>query len=89
MSISVEICSGTACYIMGGASLLTVADELSADELERVTISASPCMGVCSECAEDSPFARVNGKLISKANMEILVDTIRESIKLEEVDRDR
>ncbi len=89
MSVSVEICSGTACYIMGGAHLLTVEDELSADELEKVTIAASPCMGVCSECAEDSPFARVNGKLISKANMELLVDTIREAIKLEEVERDR
>jgi NADH:ubiquinone oxidoreductase subunit E len=89
MSVSVEICSGTACYIMGGAHLLTVEDELSADELEKVTIAASTCMGVCSECAEDSPFARVNGKLISKANMELLVDTIREAIKLEEVERDR
>ena len=89
MSVSVEICSGTACYIMGGAHLLTVEDELSADELEKVTIAASTCMGVCSECAEDSPFAKVNGKLISKANMELLVDTIREAIEREEVERDR
>ena len=84
MSITVKICSGTACYIMGGANLLTVADELTQDELEKVKIEASPCMGVCSECADENPYVKVNDELISKANMELLVDKIREAIKLEE-----
>lgn len=84
MSVSVKICSGTACYIMGGANLLTVADELSAGELEKVEIEASTCMGVCTECADESPYAKVNDDLIPKANMEVLVNKIREAIKLEE-----
>jgi uncharacterized protein YuzB (UPF0349 family) len=69
---------------MGGANLLTVADELSADELKKVKISASTCMGVCDDCADESPYAKVNGELIPKANMEVLVNKIRKAIKLEE-----
>ena len=84
MSVSVEICSGTACYIMGGANLLTVADELRVDELKKVEISASTCMDECNECADECPYAKVNGELIPKANMTVLVEKIREAVKLEE-----
>lgn len=42
MKILVRICSGTACYILGGAKLLTLQDYLTEEELKEVVIEGSP-----------------------------------------------
>ncbi len=81
MKILVRICSGTACYILGGAKLLTLQDYLTEEELKEVVIEGSPCMGFCKEYNSNTPYATINDEIISGANIEVLVDKIKDIIK--------
>ena len=80
MKVSVKICSGTACYIVGGAKLLAIDEYLSKKELEKVVIEGSSCMGFCTEYDSKIPYAMVNGEVIPKANVKLLVQKIKAAI---------
>ena len=80
MKITVKICAGTACYIMGGANLLNIKDALSKEELSKVNIEGSSCLGLCKGDNPKTPYAKVGNIIIEKANLEILTKTIREAI---------
>ena len=88
MSVVVKICSGTTCYIMGGAELLAVADELTAEEQELVSVEASTCLGVCKDFGPKAPYVKVNDEVIASATMEILVAKIRQELAAEEAEND-
>lgn len=88
LMVSVKICSGTACYIMGGAELLAVANELDPEELDHVAIEASSCLGVCNDYGPKTPFVRVNDKVLAHATLETLLEKIRQAIAKEEVSND-
>lgn len=80
MTVSVKICSGTACYVMGGAELLSIGDQLTDEEKQQVKIEASTCMGVCDDYGPQTPYATVNDELITHATPEILLNKIRKYI---------
>lgn len=88
MCVSVKICSGTACYIMGGAELLAVASELDAEEQKKVNVEASTCLGVCNDYGPQTPFAIINGEVLSRATMETLLEKIRQAIAMEKGSND-
>jgi NADH:ubiquinone oxidoreductase subunit E len=80
---TVTICTGTACFVMGGSDLLLLEEQLP-DDLKAITrIEGSTCMGYCerseqgkhkSDCA---PFVRINGELIEQANVQKIIDYLR------------
>lgn len=74
--ISVEICTGTTCYVMGASDLLTIEDLIPKSLSGVVKISGSTCLGMCKERSVKPPFVRVNGKLISKATVEKVMEAI-------------
>jgi NADH:ubiquinone oxidoreductase subunit E len=80
MKVSVKICSGTACYIMGGAKLLEIGEYLTENELKKVKIEGSSCLKVCDGYNPDTPFAMINDEIIPKANIELLVKKIKIAI---------
>ncbi len=79
--IYLEICTGTACYIMGGSSLLLLAEELPSDLEGRVSVCGSPCLGLCRADQRDgkAPFALINGTVISSATVESVIEALREA----------
>lgn len=81
--ISVKICVGTACYIMGAADLLGIKEFLSEEELSSIKIEGSTCLNLCKGYNPETPFAMVNDEVISNATQEILVEKIREILKTE------
>lgn len=65
--VELVICTGTACYVMGGSELLLAEEALPADLRDRVRISGAPCMGRCRHSPEEghprhrTPCITVNG----------------------------
>ena len=41
--IKVEICCGTACYLLGAANLMSIEDEIPAEFRDKVEVEARTC----------------------------------------------
>lgn len=76
--LSVKICVGTYCYVMGGSKLTNLKSQLPADLKDEVYVEASVCLG-CDKMTSDPkpPYAEVNGKLIEKADIEKIISELR------------
>ena len=69
--IVVEICIGTNCYVMGGAELLGLEDELTPEVAQHLEIKGKPCFGICSQTSPARPpMIRINGKDMPEASLE-------------------
>ena len=42
--IKVEICCGTACYLLGAANLMSIEDEIPAEFRDKVEVEARTCV---------------------------------------------
>jgi NADH:ubiquinone oxidoreductase subunit E len=80
---TVTICTGTACFVMGGSELLLLEDQLPDDLKEVTTIEGSPCIGTCKHSeygktqSDHAPFVQINGEVIEQANIQKIIDYIR------------
>ena len=45
--IQVEICTGTACFVMGASELMLLEEKLPESLKDKVEITGSTCMGNC------------------------------------------
>lgn len=78
--VKLKICAGTMCYVMGGAQLTEIADDLPENIREHVEISLMPCLKQCNQ-DERPPFIELNGKIISGINRETLVKIVKEEVE--------
>ena len=82
--IVVEICIGTNCYVMGGAELLELEDELGPEIIKHVEIKGKPCFGVChQETPQKPPMVRINGEDMSEASLSKVKEIITLMLKEE------
>ena len=82
-TIKVEICCGTACYLLGAAKLLTL-EELVPEECRgRVEVEAKTCLELCErDNLGGAPYVRFNGsEIMSQATPEKVVARIRELVE--------
>ncbi len=77
-TIVVTVCSGTACYILGGSDLLTLKDHLKPELARRVMISGAPCLNHCKDRGEGKrpPYVTVNGKVYNGLDLDGLVSLV-------------
>ncbi|MFP4417677.1 MAG: NAD(P)H-dependent oxidoreductase subunit E [Chitinivibrionales bacterium] len=76
--INIVICTGTACYVMGAGSLLSVKDEIESELSQRIEVSGCSCMGLCKTSEKgNAPFAKVNDTVIADATVQKLAEEIR------------
>lgn len=78
--IKVEICCGTACYLLGAAKLMDIEAQLPANVKDRVEIEARTCLDLCErENLGGAPFVRINGtEIIAQATPETVMARILE-----------
>ncbi|MGN0855352.1 MAG: hypothetical protein ACI4R9_07525 [Kiritimatiellia bacterium] len=78
--IKVEICCGTACYLLGAAKLMDIEERLPADVRGRVEIVARTCLELCErENLGGAPFVRINGaEILSQATPETVTARLLE-----------
>lgn len=74
----VSICSGTTCYVLGGAQMMILEDCLPADIKDEVEVVGSSCLKKCHEPNAKPPFVLINDYLMESASMTKVVDYIRE-----------
>jgi len=80
---TVTICTGTACFVMGGSDLLLLEEQLP-DDLKDVTyVEGSTCIGACERTeqgkhhSDRAPFVKINGELIEQATAQKIIDYLR------------
>lgn len=79
--LTVKICTGTLCYVMGGAELQLLEESMPAELLERVDISGSPCLDCCnSDDSSKAPFVKVGERMISGATITKVIEVIKEEL---------
>ena len=78
--IRVEICCGTACYILGASRLVDLEGELPPEIRERVEVEARPCLNFCDdERLGGAPYVRINGtEVLPQATPESVLLRLRE-----------
>ena len=72
--ISVKVCVGTTCFVMGGANLQELNEIIPKKYGNNVEISTCNCLGLCSINWEYSkaPYVKVNEEIVSEATVEKL-----------------
>jgi NADH:ubiquinone oxidoreductase subunit E len=79
--VHVTICTGTACYVMGGADLLGAVDILLEKYGDRVVCEGSTCLGYCKLGKQHkAPFVKVNDRLLAEATVESLEKAVEEAL---------
>lgn len=82
MKMKLDICCGTACYLLGAGKLMTIERDLPDQWRDKIEIRICPCLNLCmSEDLEGAPFVRLDGEIISKATPEKIMDRIREKLE--------
>lgn len=86
----VRICTGTACFVLGGAELLLLEDELisrwdafgiTAEQIrEHIRISGIPCAGSCREQLLRPPFVQIDGTLFGSASLDMIIDILERRV---------
>ncbi len=82
--ITVEVCAGTHCVMMGSMNIIDAVHSLQ--ELHtahkpacEVEVVAIPCTLMCKHEEKEGPFVRVNGKLIEQAESEAVMAAIMDA----------
>jgi NADH:ubiquinone oxidoreductase subunit E len=81
--IKIEICYGTACYLLGAAKMLSIEEMIPDDCRDKVEIEAKTCLGLCErDDIGGAPYVRLNGtEIISKAEPELVIERIRKLVE--------
>jgi NADH:ubiquinone oxidoreductase subunit E len=79
----VTICTGTACFVMGGSELLLLEEQLPDDLKGTVEIEGSTCIGACKKAeygktqSDHAPFVQINGEVMEQANILKIIERLR------------
>ncbi|MGN0832759.1 MAG: hypothetical protein ACI4RD_03815 [Kiritimatiellia bacterium] len=81
--VKVEICCGTACYLLGAAKMMNIEDALPEECRGRVEVEARTCLELCErENLGGAPYVRFNGtEIMSQATPERVAARIRELVE--------
>lgn len=76
--VSVKVCLGTTCFVMGSANLQELIEIVPAKYGDKVDVSGVPCLGLCSVDWEFSkaPYVKVNNEVIKEATVEKVLSAI-------------
>lgn len=80
--VTVKVCTGTTCFVMGGANLQELHDIIPKKYDDKVELVASNCLGLCSINWEYSraPYVKVNEEVISEATVEKVIAEIERQL---------
>ena len=81
--VKVEICCGTACYLLGAEKLMNIEDMLPEECRGKVEIEARTCLDLCErENLGGAPYVRFNGsEIMDRATPERVISRILELVE--------
>ena len=79
--ITVSICTGTACFVMGASELMLLEEELSPELKEIVEVEGITCLDLCknAECGK-APFVKINDQVLSQASLPLVLEKIHQLV---------
>jgi NADH:ubiquinone oxidoreductase subunit E len=75
--INIKICVGTYSYIMGGAQLMSLEDELPEQWKDKVRIEAVISLPNCNEKQKKPPYVQINDELMEEASIEKIIEKLK------------
>lgn len=80
-TITVTICSGTTCHVMGGGELLLLEEHIPLRWKGRVAIEGAPCLGLCKDkIYGKAPYVKVDDEVLSAATLPAVIAKIAEKL---------
>ena len=81
--ISVKVCLGTTCFVMGQEILQELIDVVPRKYGDKVEVVGVPCLRLCSIDWEFSkaPYVKVDDIIIKEATVEKVLSAIEEKLK--------
>lgn len=81
--VSVKVCLGTTCFVMGSANLQELIEIVPSKYGNKVDVSGVPCLGLCSVDWEFSkaPYVKVNNEVIKEATVEKVIAAIDKALE--------
>jgi len=81
--VTVKICEGTTCFVMGGGTIKPVLIALTQKYSDRIEIVSARCLGACSKADSFSkaPYVQVEDEIISAADIEKVYAAIEKRLK--------
>ena len=80
--VSVKVCLGTTCFVMGGGNLQELNDIIPKKFGDKVEVAGTPCLGLCSINWEYSkaPYVKVDDIVVHEATVEKVLQVIEERL---------
>lgn len=79
--ISLELCFGTTCFVMGASKLQEIETLIPPQYRNRVEVKAHTCLDLCKNSAYmKAPFVKINGEIISEATVEKVLKAIESKV---------
>lgn len=77
----VKLCSGTLCYVMGGAELQLLAETLPEHLTDKVEIRGAPCLDCCNKPEMGkAPFVMVGQTIVASATVSNVIEEINKQL---------
>lgn len=76
----ISICSGTMCYVMGGARMAMLESIIPANLKDEVELTGSTCLEACSKPNAKPPFVKINDFIMEDASPEKVVEYLQKHI---------
>ena len=76
--VEVKVCMGTTCFVMGGNNLQELNDIIPRKYGDKVNVTGSNCLGLCSINWEYSraPYVTVNDEVVYEATVDKVLTAI-------------
>lgn len=81
--LEVKICTGTLCYVMGGADLQVIDEHIPEHLLDMIEIKGAPCLDYCNrpEVGAKAPYVEIGGEVMSDATVIKVVNAIKKALE--------
>ena len=80
-TITVKICMGTTCFVMGASSLQELTDIIPSRYGEKVEVQGVPCLEFCNASTEArAPYVKVDDKVVMNATVEKVIEEIERKL---------
>ena len=82
--VVVKVCMGTTCFVMGGANLQELMEIIPRKYGDKVEISGSSCLNMCSIQWNYSkaPYVKVDEDVVMEATVEKVLEVIDKKLGL-------
>ncbi len=79
--ISLELCFGTTCFVMGASKLQDIESFIPPQYKNKVDVKAHTCLDLCKNSTYmKAPFVKIDGEIISEATVEKVIQAIERKI---------